>query len=184
MSESIWRVVERRGEFISKIKGFSLFELVVTLTIIGVLIAIAINKLPAWQAFAERAAMENVAGSLRSALGIKLASCVAGNDMAGIRALQASNPMDQLATVPDNYAGVRGGAGKAGVEGGQWYFDVSARELVYRVRDAEFFKAPPATPAEVRFAVQLVLSDRKRIEGVQLVEVKSYAWSNERVRSN
>lgn len=81
---------------VNRIKGFSLFELVVVLTIIGVLIAIAIDKLPAWQEQAERAAMQNVVGSLNSALGIKLASYLLGNDLAGVRALQGSNPMDQL----------------------------------------------------------------------------------------
>ena len=105
---------------ISRIKGFSLFELVVVLTIIAMLIAIAIDKLPAWQAMAERAAMESVSGSLRSALGIKFASCVAGNDMAGVRALQGSNPVDQLVRVPENYVGTRSTAETADVEGGQW----------------------------------------------------------------
>lgn len=167
---------------INKIKGLSLLELVVVLTIIGVLIAIAINKLPAWQALAEQTAMENVAGSLRSALGIKLASSVAANDLAGVRALQGSNPMDQLSRVPDNYVGVRSGSAEtAGVQAGQWYFDVPARELVYRVRDAGFFKTPPAVPAEVRFAAQLVLGNGSRVEGIQLVEVKSYDWTGERV---
>ena len=161
----------------NKIRGFSLFELVVALTIIGVLIAIAIGKLPAWQAMAERSAMESVAGSLRSALGIKLASYIVGNDMAGVRALQASNPMDQLVRVPENFVGTRSTAETADVEGGQWYFDAPARELVYRVRDAGFFKAPPAVPAEVRYAVQLVWGDRRNIEGVELIEVKSYVWS-------
>lgn len=166
---------------ISRIKGFSLFELVVVLTIIAVLIAIAIDKLPAWQEKAERAAMQNVAGSLNSALGIKLANYIAGNDLAGVRALQGSNPMDQLVRAPDNYVGARSGAETADIEGGQWYFDVSARELVYRVRDAEFFKTPPAAPAEVRFAAQLVLGVRQNIEGVRLVEVKSYVWPSDRV---
>lgn len=161
-----------------------MFDLVVALSIIAVLVAIAIDRLPAWQAFAERAAMENVVGSLRSALGIKLASCVAENDMAGVRALHDSNPMVQLATVPDNYAGVRSGAEMASVAAGQWYFDATARELVYRVRDAEFFKAPPVVPAEVRFAVQLVFGDRKHIEGVRLVEVKSYAWPSTQVSND
>ena len=54
-------------KLVNRIKGFSLFELVVVLTIIGVLIAIAIDKLPAWQEQAERSAMQNVAGSLNSA---------------------------------------------------------------------------------------------------------------------
>lgn len=171
-------------EFMNRIRGFSLFELVVTITIIAVLIAIAINKLPAWQALAERSAMENVAGSLRSALGIKLASYVAGKDMAGVRALQGSNPMDQLSRTPDNYAGIRGAAETADVEAGQWYFDATARELVYRVRDAGFFKTPPANPAEVRFATQLVFGDGRQIEGVQLMEVKSYVWPGEHISKN
>jgi len=169
-----------------RINGFSLFELVIVLTMIAVLIAVAIEKLPAWQAMAERTAMESVAGSLRSALGIKVASCIVRSDMAGIRALEGSNPMEQLSETPGNYAGVRSGAETAAVEAGNWYYDASARELAYRVRATEFFKAAPAVPVEVRFAVQLVLEDRngkydaarRRVEGVQLVEVQSYSWPN------
>lgn len=169
-----------------KNRGFSLFELVVVLTIIGVLIAIAIDKLPAWQAEAERVAMENVAGSLRSALGIKVASFITQGDMAGIRALAGSNPMEQLAEVPGNYAGVQGGAEAVAVEGGQWYFDAAARQLVYRVRNAEVPGAPGVS-GEVRFEVQLVYEDRNRngyyeaasdrLNGVRLAEAQSYDWS-------
>ena len=39
--------------------------------------------------------MESVAGSLRSALGIKVAGMFAQSDMAGIRALTGSNPMER-----------------------------------------------------------------------------------------
>lgn len=169
-----------------KIKGFSLFELVIVLTMIAVLIAVAIDKLPAWQAMAERTAMESVSGSLRSALGIKVASCIVKSDMTGVRALEGSNPMDQLSETPGNYVGVRRGAEIASVEAGHWYYDAAARELVYRVREAELFKSAPALPAEVRFAVRLVMEDRngktvavqRQIEGVQLVEVQSYSWPN------
>ncbi len=167
------------------ISGFSLFELVVTLTIIGVLIAIAIDKLPAWQAEAERAAMESVTGSLRSALGIKVASYIARNDMAGIRALAGSNPMDQLAEIPANYAGEYSGTEAAAVEGGKWYFDAAARQLVYRVRDPALLGAP-AVSGEIRFAVRLVFEDRSRngrsdtsrdsLGGVRLEAVQSYTW--------
>ena len=169
-----------------KNKGFSLLELVIVLTMIGVLIAIAINKLPAWQAQAERAAVENVAGSLRSALGIKVASFITQGDMAGIRALVGSNPMEQLAEIPGNYAGVKGGAEAAAVEGGQWYFDAVARQLVYRVRNAEVPGAPGVS-GEVRLEVQLVFEDRNRngyyeaaldgLNGVRLAEVQSYDWT-------
>jgi prepilin-type N-terminal cleavage/methylation domain-containing protein len=170
---------------IREIKGFSLFELVVVLTIIGILIAIAADKLPAWQSQAERASMESVAGSLRSALGIKVASLIAQSNMAGIRALTGSNPMEQLSEVPANYAGVKGGAAAAAVPGGQWYYDATAGQLVYRVRNHALLGAPEVA-GEIRFAVQLVFEDRNRngvydaaidgLNGVRLVEVQPFAW--------
>lgn len=165
-------------------KGFSLFELVVVLTLIGVLIAVAIDKLPAWQSGAEQAAVESVAGSLRSALGIKVASHVARNEMAGIVALEGSNPMELMAEVPDNYAGVRQGGEAASMAGGQWYYDSSARQLVYRVRTG--FASGSSETAELRFAVRLVYEDRNRdgrfdlgrdsLGGVRLEQVQDYAW--------
>lgn len=159
-------------------RGFSLFELVLVLTVVGVLIAFAIDRLPAWQGEAERASVVNMERNLRSALGIKVASHIAQGDLAGIAALAGSNPVEQLAEVPGNYAGVRAGGGPA-VEGGQWYFDAAAGQLVYRVRHA-------GPPGEVRYEVQLVYEDRNRngrfdpatdkLNGARLVEVQSHAW--------
>jgi prepilin-type N-terminal cleavage/methylation domain-containing protein len=164
--------------------GFSLFELVVVLTLIGVLIAIAIDKLPAWQAQAERAAAESVVGSLRSALGIKVASFVARGDLAGVVALEGSNPMEQLAEIPSNYVGARRRMEAASVEGGQWYFDPAIGQLVYRVRTG--FTGEASEAAELRYTVRLIYEDQNRngrfdagrdsLQGVRLEEVQSYAW--------
>lgn len=158
-----------------KNNGFSLFELVLVLAVIGILIAFAIDRLPAWQGEAERASVVNTERNLRSALGIKVASYIAQDNMAAIVALAGSNPIEQLAEVPGNYAGVRDGGGAA-VEGGQWYFDAVARQLVYRARHAE-------SSSEVRYEVQLVFEDRNRngrydaandaLNGVRLMEVQS-----------
>lgn len=169
----------------SKQKGFSLFELIVVLTIIGVLIAVAASKFPVWQAQAEQASMQSVTGSLRSALGIKVASLFAQRDIAGVRALTGSNPMEQLSDVPTNYAGVYSGSAAASVAGGKWYYDSTAHQLVYRVRTNELLGAP-GVAGEIRFAVQPVFEDRNRngvydaaidgLDGVRLVEVQSFAW--------
>lgn len=161
-----------------KNNGFSLFELVLVLAVIGILIAFAIDRLPAWQGEAERASVVNTERNLRSALGIKVASYIAQDNMAAIAALAGSNPIEQLAEVPGNYAGVRDGGGAA-VEGGQWYFDAAARQLVYRLRDA-------GSPGELRYEVRLVFEDRNRngrydaavdaLNGVRLAEMPSQEW--------
>lgn len=167
-------------------RGFSLLELVFVLTIIGVLIAVALDKLPKWQAQAERAAAESVVGGLRSALGIKVASYLARNNVAAIAALEGTNPMEQLAEIPANYVGVRRGPEGAEVEGGQWYFDGNTRQLVYRVRTGFAGGESGSPSAELRYTVRLVYEDRNHngrfdigrdsLEGVQLEEVQGYAW--------
>jgi len=50
----------------------------------------------------------------------------------------------------------------ADTAGGSWYFDTRSRALVYRVRNADYFRGGAGTPALARFAVQLVYEDRGR----------------------
>jgi prepilin-type N-terminal cleavage/methylation domain-containing protein len=165
-------------------QGFSLLEMVIALTLIGILIAIAVDRLPVWQIEAERTAAEGVAGSLRSALGIKVASHIARNELAAIPGLEGSNPMAQLAEIPSNYAGERRLGEAADVAAGQWYFDTTRGELVYRVRSG--YAGSGSSVAEVRYAVRLVFTDRNRngrfdagrdeLEGVRLEQIEGYAW--------
>lgn len=158
--------------------------MVVVLTLIGVLIALALEKMPVWQSGAERAAAESVVGSLRSAFGIKVASHIARNDLAAIATLEGTNPMAQLAEIPSNYAGERRQGEAGDVQPGQWYFDTTRGELVFRVRPG--YAGSGTEVAEVRYAVRLVFEDRNRngrydagrdsLEGVRLEQVEGYAW--------
>jgi general secretion pathway protein G len=169
-------------------RGFSLLELVVVIVIIALLMAFAVNKYLALAAEAERAAMENLAGTLRSALHMKMAELIVRNRMQDIPALAGSNPMDRLAEAPQNYLGERDGVHLAGIEGGSWYFDTGARTLVYRVQSAGYFQTALEGPARVRFAVRLVFQDQNKngvfdaqadkIEGVKLVALEPYRWTN------
>ena len=102
--------------------GFSILELTVVFVIIAVLAAIAISKLFPIQVDAERTSVENVIGGLRSAIGIKVASYIAKDDVAGVRRLVGSNPMDLLSEPPRNYLGTVSAAGVSGVPTGEWYF--------------------------------------------------------------
>lgn len=161
-------------------KGFTLLELVIVIAIIALLSTIAIDRLWAMQIKAEQAAMQSVIGAIQSALGIKVAESLLAGDTTHLAALANSNPMDQLAEVPNNYIGAVIDATE--VRGGQWYFDLREQVLVYRPYNAANFRGGTADPTQARFAVRLDIeaprSGRRGqgIVGARLVAVEPYAW--------
>jgi general secretion pathway protein G len=167
-------------------RGFSLLELVIVIVIISVLITMAIGRLLALAVDAERVAMETVVGSLRSAIGIKVAEHIARQDIAGLARLVGTNPMDRLAEVPGNYLGERDGADPITLEDGHWYFDRRSRALVYLVRHREYFAGGVSEPPRARFSVQVVYTEVngngvfdpgvERIEGLRLAPLEPYRW--------
>lgn len=163
------RVVARRA------KGFSYLELVFVIGLISVLLGYGITKLWALQADGERVAMEQIVGTLRSALGMSVATHLVKNDMGKLRAMERSNPMNRLAEVPANYIGEVDET-TAVIQEGTWYFDTRTRYLVYRVRNAEYFESGLGRPARARFVVQLV-GEQGQVEGVRLIPVEAYRWT-------
>lgn len=167
-------------QIMTRNRGFTLLELVVVIAIIAVLSTIALDRLWAMQVKAEKAAMESVIGAIQSALGMKVAESLLAGDRTDLENLAGSNPMQRLAEVPNNYAGELTDA--TGVLGGQWYFDLRERVLVYRVYNAANFRGGAMDPAQVRFAVRLdieALRPGKRdkgIVGARLVALESYSW--------
>lgn len=174
------RVTRRQG------RGFSLLELVVVIVLIAFLMVIAIARLLALQAEAERVTMESVAGTLRSALGMKVAESIVRHELNGLGALEASNPMDRLAEVPTNYLGEIDRPDPNRLADGSWYFDRSERTLVYLVRNKAHFSGGATNPPRARFEVKLLYDDKNRngkldagidsIEGLQLAPVEPYKW--------
>lgn len=168
--------------------GYSYLELVVALTIIAALVAIAIDRLLPLQADAERTALENTVGALRSALGIKVAGYLSHGDTAALHAIEGSNPMDFLSEQPKNYRGARSGVGAADIDAGQWYFNVDSQTLMYRVLHEQEFSGARVPYAHAKFKVELVFDDKNAnqefdpgadvISGVRLVAVTPYQWLN------
>ena len=167
-------------------RGFSLLELVIVIVIISVLLAVAISRLLALQVDAERVAMETVAGTIRSAIGIKIAEHIVNQDVPGLARLVGTNPMDRLAELPGNYLGVQDGVNPATLADGNWYYDRREGALVYLVRNTGFFRGGLDNPPRARFAIRLVYSDRngngvfdpgvERVEGLRLAPLEPYQW--------
>lgn len=163
-----------RAKGVSRAGGFSYLELVFVIGIISVLLTFAISRLWVLQVDAERVAMEQVVGALRSAIGMKFAERFVKSDLTGVRALAGGNPMEWLSEVPANYVGEREGA--AGVESGNWYFDTPTRYLVYRVRNVEYFRGASGPQDHASFIVRVVSDAANGVVGARLEAVEPYSW--------
>jgi prepilin-type N-terminal cleavage/methylation domain-containing protein len=166
--------------------GFSLLELLVVIVLIGILLSVAIDRLMVMSAKAERYAMDQVLGSLRSGIQIRVAELIATNRAGEIAALAGTNPMRRLAELPPNYLGELFGPDPAVLQAGNWYFDTRERALVYLVDNEQFFDSALPPPARAFFAIEPVFDDTDRngrydagvdvMRGLRLASRTDYAW--------
>ena len=161
------------------------------ITIISLLFFVAIDRLLVLRVEAERTAMQQVLGSLRSAMSIDIASKIAGNAIPTIAEAEGSNPMQWLSERPENYIGLKNEAEPADIAPGKWYFDKHYGYLIYRVSNAAYFQTNLDGPAVARFRVVLDYTDIDddgeytagidEIHGLGLAAVEPYKWVNEPV---
>jgi len=167
-------------------RGFTLLELAVVACVVGVMATVLLNRLLFYQKLAEKTAVEQTAGVIRSALNLQFASLVARNRVEDVQYLDGANPMKWLVQEPVNYAGEYFGDAPESVEPGQWYFDLRDRNLVYLVRNADKIKQRSPRP-QLRYRIRIVeanadspvgggLVDGKSVEGVVLDQTLGYSW--------
>lgn len=175
-------VLRRRG------RGFTLIELVVVIIIISILLAVAAERLLKTRALAERAAVIEAVGNMRSALGMQLAKDIAGDNWRAIEALPGSNPMALMTRIPGDYIGALADPDPKHIEGMHWYFDTTTRDLVYRIEYADGYKSPLPGPPRLRFRIVAQYADRNgngvfdrgvdRFFGLDIVPVEHARWLN------
>ena len=167
--------------------GFTLIEFVVVIIIFSTLGAVLLDRIWFYQEAAEKAAMEQMAGTLRSALHFQIADRLLNGKAADMAELAQDNPMDWLAEPPANYVGDRFAPPVGAVPKGSWYFDLKDRHLVYLVSRGEHFTPNQQGRKEVRYAVRLIFTQNKAkadpksadiqlVNGVILALVQPYTW--------
>jgi prepilin-type N-terminal cleavage/methylation domain-containing protein len=162
--------------------GFTLLELVVVVAVIGLLGLVAVDRLLYVREQAEKAVMEENIAMFKAALRLQIADRMARQQTAAIAALAGRNPVDWLEDPPANYRG-EFAAGQAPDCRGCWYFDTTARALVYEVDRGAYFQADERGRKRVRLRVEAVLpqaqgakADETAIPSVKLVLLEPYRW--------
>lgn len=168
--------------------GFTLLELLVVVCIVALMAGLLVNRLQRYQRLAEKAAVEQTVGILRSALHLRFAALIAKDRAADAQYFIGQNPMNWLAEKPANYAGEYFDQMSDEDVSGHWYFDLKERNLVYFVRNHAGTRDEDGSLPQLRFKTKLVLAaedfpiadkqiDGKGIEGVVLEQVVPYAWN-------
>ena len=159
-------------------RGFSLLELVVSLTLVAVLVGVFLERALYYRELAEKSAMEQVALDLRSSVNLRVAELVLENRFAELPALAARNPMDLLAGKPQNYRGLLPAAGTQEIAPGNWYFDNTSKEVVYYVDSGRFFAPDEQGRMRVAWRVKLVAgtSGAAAPQWARLELAQPYRW--------
>jgi prepilin-type N-terminal cleavage/methylation domain-containing protein len=135
--------------------GFTLIELIVVITIIVFLASVLLNRIWFYQEQAEKAAMEQVAGAVQTALVMQYGSMLTSGRDAEAKNLATENPTRWLMQKPQNYAGEYFGMTPAAIAPGNWAFDLKSRELIYVPYRTEYFVPGKDGLKWVRYRVRL-----------------------------
>lgn len=143
--------------------------------LIGIFVWVAAERISVLRMEAERVAVEHAIGTLKHALGVEAFRRAAADGLAGVVALDGSNPMALLERPPRGYLGERAGAASAAAAPGSWHFDTGRGALVYRARFPEAF---PGGEREQVYRVQFRFRDHDGngqfdpgVDGVQALEL-------------
>ena len=164
--------------------GFSLFELIVVVCIVAVMAGILLNRLRVYEEAAEKAAMQQTAAAIKSALQMRVASYMISGRDKEIENLRNENPVSWLQEKPPDYAGEFYADAYARVRPGSWYFDLIRRELIYVIKLGDNFKPGPDARKWVRYRVSIKYEDvpeqgappRKVLSAVGFAPAQTYVW--------
>jgi general secretion pathway protein G len=133
--------------------GFTLVEGAVVAGLFGILVAILAGRVLAYHAEAERVAVEQLVGTVRTALQVRAAKAMIERGEHGLVALRDQNPLDWLARKPSNYLGEYCAPDMHELPSGNWFFDRADGSLVYLFSNNKSFSLE--TSNFLKFKVKL-----------------------------
>ncbi len=159
-------------------RGFTLFELFVVILIFSVLIGYLLDKVFDNLEIAEKSAMETQRMMMRAGMDLHIAGMITAGRERDLPRLRGSNPVEWLREPPANYLGAFVSEPEQVAEVGGWYFDTTARELVYAPKRHRYLK--PGQDGRYRMRFHVVASSGSDRNGGAawpvLISAEPYAW--------
>lgn len=166
-------------------KGFTLIDLVTSIIIVVVLMGLFLSRVPFYQEQAEKAAMEQVAGAIQSALTMQYGQILTRGKPSDVLVLAQENPITWLQKSPHNYAGAYYDPTPLSVEPGKWMFDLHTRHTIYVPRSTRYFKPGKDGKKWIRFHIAVNFEPSRlpslqgappELTGILFKPVEPYSW--------
>ena len=138
-------------------RGFTLFELAVAVIVLGLLATVLLSRLAYYQEQAQRAAVAQMLGVLRTSVRVQALQLYLQGKQAQLPVLQRQNPLDWLEQRPPNDLGELLAPDVEKLPSGNWFFDRSDQKLVFLLRTGNIFS--PVRVDVMKFKVLLPNSD-------------------------
>jgi general secretion pathway protein G len=119
--------------------GFTRLEFAVAAAVVGLLVAALVERVLFYNEQAERVAVQQLVGTLRTALQVRAATVVAARGEGGLAVLAQENPIGFLSEKPGNYLGEYYSPNLEELPEGNWLFDRAEPSLVYLPRGHKSF---------------------------------------------
>jgi prepilin-type N-terminal cleavage/methylation domain-containing protein len=161
-------------------KGFTLLELVISLLVMVILYGVLSTRLANVAESAERAAVYGMLGQVRQQVNLRLAKFYIEGAPGKARALINENPFSWISPPSKQYAGEIDNVADALIEG-QWYFERTTKELIYRVKRNNNIKIEGEQQRNLRFVLKLngnAADDqhKRAVYSIKIQSVNPFVW--------
>jgi hypothetical protein len=136
-------------------------ERLIALILASVMVLVFFGRVEKISTAAERESVQQCLSSLRVGMQFFALSDIVRGRVADMRIYENTNPMQfqDQEKLPPNYAGEFDTEDAVTIGGGQWYFDKSARQLVYRVSHYPLYEGDNRQELRYRLEYSDVVGD-------------------------
>ena len=156
--------------------GFTLFELIVSLSLIAILMGVYFDRMLYYQEVVEEASMRQSVNMINASMNLKLADWITKGENRKFSQLERRNPVSWLAAKPGNYVGELYDPQEGQVPEGSWYYDLKDGNLVYLVKRSAHFRGDGHKWIRFRVDLNDNAKNYRGFIGARLVPVSPYSW--------